>query len=174
MKSATRVQPGAGSPRRLEPANRSVNRSVQAPQRPDQPTLRNQKDSDRPIQSPGSAPLTNNPEDRRSSRPPTGGPRRPVGEMGYKGAPTPRQSEKRGKRRNTRHGAPGRICWPPGDRGALASELRTPSSPGPGLASGRRQRSRARPARRRGQQRRARGGRSASGFAIRTRHHRCG
>jgi hypothetical protein len=103
MKSATRVQPGAGSPRRLEPANRSVNRPSQAPQRPDPSTLRNQKDSDRPIQSPGSAPLTNNPEDRRSSRPPTGGPRRPVGEMGYKGGPAGRQSENRGKREKGRH-----------------------------------------------------------------------
>ena len=109
MKSAARVQPGAGSPRRLEPANRSVNRSSQAPQRPDQPTPRNQKDSDRPIQSPGSAPLTNNPEDRRSSRPPSGGPRRPVGEMGYKGSPTPRQSKKRGKRAKGRHEPPRQI-----------------------------------------------------------------
>ena len=105
MKSAARGQPGAGSPRRLEPANRSVNRPSQAPQRPDQPTPRNQKDSDRPIQSPGSAPLTNNPEDQPNPAPPTGGPRRPVGEMGYKGAPTPRQSEKRGKREKGRHGA---------------------------------------------------------------------
>ncbi|SOR31985.1 conserved protein of unknown function [Methylorubrum extorquens] len=105
MKSAARVQPGAGSPRRLEPANRSVNRPRQAPERPDQPTPRNQKDSDRPIQSPGSAPLTNNPEDHQNPAPPTGGPRRPVGERGYKGAYARRQSEKRGKREKGRHKA---------------------------------------------------------------------
>lgn len=174
MKSAARGQPGAGSPRRLEPANRSVNRPSQAPQRRDQPTLRNQKDSDRPIQSPGSAPLTNNPEDLQNPAPPTGGPRRPVGEMGYKRAYAGRQSEKRGKCERAHHGALERICWPPGDRGALARKLRTPSSPVRGLASGHRRRSRARPARRRGRQRRARGGRSASGSAIRTRRHRCG
>lgn len=134
MKSAARVQPSAGSPRRLEPANRSVNRPSQAPERPDQPTPRNQKDSDRPIQSPGSAPLTNNPEDLKNPAPPTGGPRRPVGEMGYKGAYAGRQSEKRGKCEKACHGALGRIGWPSCDRGALAGELRTPSSPGPGLA----------------------------------------
>ena len=104
MKSAARVQPGAGSPRRLEPANRSVNRPSKAPERPDQPTLRNQKDSDRPIQSPGSAPPTNNPEDQPNPVPPTGGPRRPVGETGYKDSPAARQSGKRGKREKGCHG----------------------------------------------------------------------
>ncbi len=104
MKSAARGQPGAGSPRRLEPANRSVNRPSKAPERPDPSTPRNQKDSDRPIQSPGSAPLTNNPEDHQNPAPPTGGPRRPVGEMGYKGAQAGRQSEKRGKREKGRYG----------------------------------------------------------------------
>ena len=174
MKSAARVQPGASSPRRLEPANRSVNRPSQARQRPDPSTPRNQKDSDRPIQSPGSAPLTNNPKDRQNPAPPTGGPRRPVGEMGYKGARTGRQSKKRGKREKACHGAVGRIRLPHGHRGALARELRTPSSPVRGLVSGLRQRSRARPARRRGRRRRARGARLASKSATRTRRHQCG
>lgn len=55
-----------------------------APQRPDRPTPQNIKDSERPIQSPGSAPL--HPSVSKTTRTPpqpeTGG-RRPVGERGY-------------------------------------------------------------------------------------------
>ena len=49
--------PRRSGPRRLEPANRPVNRSEPTPKRPEAPTPRSMKDSDRPIQSPGSAPL---------------------------------------------------------------------------------------------------------------------
>ena len=126
MKSATRVQPGAGSPRRLEPANRSVNRTRQAPERPDQPTPRNQKDSDRPIQSPGSAPLTNNPEDHQNPAPPTGGPRRPVGENGYMEPDPARQSENRRKCEDGRYRSLQDIGKAPRFGSALALQLRVP------------------------------------------------
>lgn len=53
----TGSKPAASGSRRLEPANRPVNRSIKTPKRPSRPTPRDKKDSDRPIQSPGSAPL---------------------------------------------------------------------------------------------------------------------
>ena len=72
--------PRRSGPRRLEPANRPVNRPEPTPKRQEAPTPRTMKDSDRPIQSPGSAPLHHIVRRPRSACPPSGGPRRPVGE----------------------------------------------------------------------------------------------
>ena len=90
-------QPGAGSPRRLEPANRSVNRPKPAPQRPDRPTHRNRRTAIARSSHPDQLRSPTIPKTNKTADPPTSGPRRPVGEAASMGSPIRRQRPNREK-----------------------------------------------------------------------------
>jgi hypothetical protein len=85
-------QPGAGSPRRLEPANRSVNRPKPAHKHQSRPTHRNGRTAIARSSHPDQLRSPTIPKTNKTADPPTSGPRRPVGEMGYRGHRIRRQS----------------------------------------------------------------------------------
>ena len=149
-----------GSPPERSAASRAGEPSCQpsdpTPKRRSGRPSRDTKDSDRPIQSPGSAvPLkqSRNPQEPRTTR--EGGPPRPVGENASTGRPSSRQPENAEKCENARHGTSWPCRTPVGERGVL----RTPSSPGPVPGPSHRRPARARRDRHRVRRRHARGGR---------------
>ena len=85
-----------------EPSCQPPRYSASAPETTDTPRQEGQRSPD-PVTRISSAPPTI-PKTVRTPVPPTGGPRRPVGESGYREPDTPRQSKNRRKCERRRHG----------------------------------------------------------------------
>jgi len=116
-------QPGAGSPRRLEPANRSVNRPKPAHKHQSRPTHRNRRTAIARSSHPDQLRSPTIPKTNKTADPPTGGPRRPVGETGYRGRRIRRQSKNAG---NAEMPVTGLTCCA---REALRERSALPSQP---------------------------------------------